>query len=34
MDRQEKRRLCLDYFRSNLSFEAIAAQFHKIAASL
>jgi len=34
MDLQEKRRLCLEHFRSNLSFEAIAARFHEIAASL
>lgn len=33
IDYQEKRRLCLDYFRSVLSFEAIAKKIHQIAAS-
>jgi len=33
IDCQEKRRLCLDYFSSDLSFEAIAKKMHQIAAS-
>jgi glycosyltransferase involved in cell wall biosynthesis len=34
VDMQEKRKLSLDYFKSNLSFEAIAGRIEKIAASL
>lgn len=32
-DPEEKKRLCLEYYRSDLSFEAIAAKIHQIAAS-
>lgn len=34
MDIEEKQRLCLDYFKSTLSFEAIARQIYEIAGSL
>jgi glycosyltransferase involved in cell wall biosynthesis len=34
LDMQEKRHKCLEYFRSNLSFEAIAQQIQDISASL
>lgn len=34
IDPEEKKRLCLEYYRAELSFEAIAAKFDQIAASL
>jgi glycosyltransferase involved in cell wall biosynthesis len=34
LDMQEKQQLCLNYFRSALSFEAIARRIHEIAGSL